>query len=73
MISCTIETNSLEQCPFLETDRSSATEEIHHVLWNPKVLYRIYKSLPPIPILRQIDPVHVPYPSSQRFILILFS
>ena len=48
----------MEQSPLWEAETSSATQEIPVILWNPKVRHRIDNSLPPVPILDQIDPVH---------------
>ena len=51
--------------------RFSASQEMPCILWNPKLHYRVYKIPPPVPVLSQVSPVHVPHPTSWRYILIL--
>jgi hypothetical protein len=54
-------TYSMRQSPSWRANRFTASQEIPCILWKP----------PPVPILSQINPVHVPHPTSWRSILIM--
>ena len=58
-------TNSTQQIPSWEANNSSASQEIPRNLRHPKVHYRTHNSLPPVPLLSQINLIH----SSQSDIL----
>jgi hypothetical protein len=50
--------NSMEQGPSWESDSFSASQNISHILLNPKVRRRVRNSPPLAPILSQVNPIH---------------
>ena len=49
----------MEESPSCENNRFSSSQKIPHNLWKPNVHYRIHNSLPPVPILTQLNKAHV--------------
>ena len=53
-------TYSMMQSPSWEANWFAASQEIPRILRNPKVHYRTHKRPPPVSILDQPNPVHIP-------------
>jgi len=62
-----------DQNPSWEAKRFSASQEIPHILWEPKINCRVQETSPPVPILRQISPVQATISLLEDPILILSS
>jgi hypothetical protein len=61
-------------CVLLETQASLSTiQKFPNSLWSPQAQYCVSKSLPLVPILSHLNPVHSPHPISLRSVLILSS
>ena len=55
-----VNTYSMLQSPSWEANWFAASQEIPRISRNPKVYYRTHKRLPPVSILGQPNPVHIP-------------
>ena len=53
-------TYSMVQSPSWEAKRFVASQEIPRISWHPKVHYHTHKRPPPVSILGQPNPVHIP-------------
>ena len=53
-------TYSMVQSPSWEANWFAASQEIPGILWIPKIHYCTHKRRPPVPVLCQPNPVHIP-------------
>jgi len=65
--------NNPQQSPSSEADSHSAIQEIPHLLWNPKLHYRVHKGQLLVPIMSQMNSVQTFSSISLRSVLILSS
>ena len=49
----------MAQSPSWDANIPSATEDISHFIWSPKVHYLVKKNLSLVPILKQANPLHI--------------
>jgi hypothetical protein len=59
-------THSTQNSSSWKANRFAASQEILHILWNPKVYHRIIKCPPPVRIPNRLDLVHTPVYNSLK-------
>ena len=57
---CDLFTYSIQKSHSWEANLFAASQEIPRILGNPNIRYHINKYPPPVPILSQLVPVHIP-------------
>ena len=67
---CISATNTTKKSSSCKTNKSSTTQGILHIMMNLEIHYHIHNSRPPVPILRQTDPVLA---TSSHFLKIHFN
>jgi hypothetical protein len=67
--ACNIWSNSLMELS--ASWETAAIQELQNILWNQKIHYRVHKNTPLVPILSQVNPIHITNPIPLRSFLTL--
>jgi len=65
--------NAMEQSRSWEANSSSVSQEIPHIIWNPKAHSRVYQSLQLLPILGHVNPLHTQQTDFSTILCNIFS
>jgi hypothetical protein len=63
MARCLVKHRDMEQSPSSEANSHSTSKKIPRLLYHPKFHYRVHRSPPLVPVLHQMNLIHIPTPS----------